>query len=270
MKLACVQSDVALNDPLENSRVACAELERLASQGVNLAVFPEAFLTGYAVEQESEARAIAIPKTHEALHRIQAICADRSVYACVGFAEENDDKLYNTTALFGPNGVVGYYRKSHLPFLGFDRFAVAGTDLPVFDTELGRIGIVICFDLRIPETVRVLAVKGAEVVLLPTNWPTGAEMTAEHFAITRAAENRVILATCNRVGSEGGFQFIGQSKIIDVDGKVCVAAGSGAAPIIADVDPKSSRVKRRVVIPGVYETDTFATRQPDLYRVLSD
>ena len=79
--------------------------------------------------------------------------------------------------LVGPEGLVGSYRKSHLPFLGVDRFVAPGDELPVFDTPIGRIGLEICYDLRFPEVTPTLALAGAEIVCLPTNWPMAAAAT---------------------------------------------------------------------------------------------
>jgi 5-aminopentanamidase len=101
--------------------------------------------------------------------------------------------------------------------------------------------------------------------VLPTNWPEGAEVSAEHISIARAAENRVFLATCDRVGSENGFNFIGRSKIIHPSGRVLAAAGVDEETLIADVDLSEARQKRTVGIPGKYETEAFQSRRPDLY-----
>ena len=148
--------------------------------------------------------------------------------------------------------------------MGADRFCSAGDALQPIDTPWGRLGILVCFDLRFPEPARSLALRGAELILVPTNWPQGAEVSADHIAVARAAENRVFVATCNRVGEERGFRFIGRSKIVGIDGKVLAAAESGETVLIADLDLALARQKRRVVIPGEYETDAFA-RRPELY-----
>jgi predicted amidohydrolase len=186
--------------------------------------------------------------------------------AVVGFAETADGYLYNTAALVEPHRPMRTYRKTHLPHLGYDRFVRHGTSLPIFDTRLGKIGILICYDLRPPEATRILALKGAELIVLPTNWPEGAEVSAEHIAIARAAENRVFVATCNRVGEENGFRFIGLSKIIDPDGRVLAAGMQAETVLMANVDLSLARQKRRVVRPGEYETDVFACRNVRLYR----
>jgi predicted amidohydrolase len=149
--------------------------------------------------------------------------------------------------------------------LGLDRFVKAGAEIPLFETRLGRIGILICYDLRPPEATRVLALAGADVLVLPTNWPEGAETSAEHVSISRAAENRIFVATCNRVGEENGFRFIGRSKIIHPTGRVLAAADGVEETLVADLDLREARQKRTVNIPGKYEIDVMGSRRPELY-----
>lgn len=263
MRIACVQSDVVFGDPEANLRHAIATLERLSSDSVDLAIFPEAFLTGYCVESRAEADRIAIERGVVA--PLQESADRLSITAIVGFAERSGDALFNTAAMVQPGIEPVFYRKTHLPELGLDKFVVGGDDLPVFETRFGRIGILICFDLRIPEAARVLSLKGAQLIALPTNWPEGAETSAEHVVIARAAENRVFLAACNRVGTENGFRFIGRSKIVAPSGSVVAGAGSASETLVADIDLAEAKIKRNVMIPGRYETAVFDSRRPELY-----
>ncbi|HVL38390.1 MAG TPA: carbon-nitrogen hydrolase family protein [Fimbriimonadaceae bacterium] len=265
MRLACVQCDVVFGDPLANARHAANELRRLAGEGVQLAVFPEAFLTGYCVDCLEDARSIAIPLDHEAIFHLIEVCNETGLHAIFGFAEETEGRIYNSAALIMPGYHPRVYRKTHLPEMGLDKHVSPGSNLPVFDTRLGKIAILICFDLRPPEAARVLTLRGAQLIVLVTNWPVGAETSADHIAIARAAENRVFLAACNRVGEEQGFRFIGRSKIIDPTGKVIEAAQDEARTIVADIDLDEALVKRSVMIPGKYEIAVLGCRRPELY-----
>lgn len=279
MRIACVQADVVFNDPSANSRILIEKLSALKADGVEFAVFPEAFLTGYCVDGEAAAREIAIEAVANAQHEIvkmdpslaaiQDAC-DRLEMGCVvGFAGFDGEGLYNGTALFEPGKLPRRYLKTHLPYLGYDRYVRSGDDIPVFETRWGRIGILICFDLRPPEGARVLGLKGADLIVLPTNWPIGAEVSAEYMAISRAAENRVFLATCDRVGTENGVKFIGLSKIIDIRGKVLAAAGDTEATLVADIDLPQAREKKIVNIPGEYEMEVLNSRRPELYDAIA-
>jgi predicted amidohydrolase len=162
--------------------------------------------------------------------------------------------------------VALHYRKLHLPFLGCDRFAAPG-DLPlaVADTPLGRIGLSICYDGSFPESARVLKLRGAQLIVLPTNWPEAATISRAYQSIVRAFENHVHYAACNRVGSEGGFRFPGDSKIVDCTGRVVAQSGDGEALLLAELDLPAADVNRIVNVPGKYELDRIAHRRPEHY-----
>jgi predicted amidohydrolase len=265
MHLACVQTDVVFGDPLANAKNAIEHLEKLHKEGADLVVFPEAYLTGYCVDCKADAHGIAIPRDHEAIAQIAEAANRLNLLTVFGFAEESDGKVFNTAAITEPGKQTRFYRKTHLPILGLDRYVEAGSEIPVFETKLGRIGVLICYDLRPPEAMRVLALAGAELVVLPTNWPEGAEVSAQHIAIARAAENGVFVATCDRTGHEHGFNFIGLSKIISPKGKVLASAGREDAVLEAEIDLAEARNKHNVNIPGQYETELFKSRRPELY-----
>ncbi|MCU0316673.1 MAG: carbon-nitrogen hydrolase family protein [Fimbriimonadaceae bacterium] len=280
MKVACAQRDVAFGDPGSNTQVALADLRLAKEQGVDLVVFPECFLTGYCASSVEEAEAISIPchcdrdfdvtLADVSLLSLQAACIDLGLHCVVGFAGRDDFGLYNGAVLMEPSGRMRRYLKAHLPWLGLDRFVTPGDALPVFQTELGAIGILVCFDLRPPEAARTLALSGAELIVLPTNWPVGAEVSAGFVAPTRAAENKVFLASCNRVGEEKGFRFIGQSGIYGVGGKALAKAEGESALITAELDLSQARNKHTVNIPGEYELEIFRSRRPDLYLPLTE
>lgn len=275
MRTACVQTDVVFADPTANAARAAAALRDLKPQGVDLAVFPEAFLTGYCYETQDIALSKAVPIEYDSQFRVRNItgvvrtimdaCAETGIHAVVGTLATDGAVLQNAALLFCPDGTVYKYFKSHLPFLGADRFVVPGWDLPVFETDLGRIGMLVCYDIRVPEAARVLALAGADMIVLPTNWPEGAELSPAHVAPTRALENRVFVATCNRVGVEGGVRFIGQSGIYDEVGRELAKAGDGEQVIVADVDLARAREKRTVIREGEYELDVMGSRRPGLY-----
>jgi len=265
MRLACVQSNVVFNDPAANVDHAIDHLERLKADGVDLAVFPEAYVTGYCVDSLEDAKKIAISKDHPDLQRLSAAVARLQIGCVVGFAEDRGGELYNSAVLLEPGQTPRYYSKTHLPELGYDNFVRLGEAIPIYETKWGRIGLLICFDLRHPEPMRILALGGADLVVLPTNWPEGAQIASGPMTITRAAENGVFLATCDRVGSENGFTFIGLSKIVSPKGKVLAEAGPDDEVIVADVDLEQARVKRNVIIPGKYELTVLDSRRPELY-----
>src|SRR5579864_5150531 len=168
-------------------------MEEAAVADARLLVLPECAIPGYMFGSREEgleyAEEIPGPST-EALERE---CARLDLYAVCGLLERDGDSLRNAAVLVGPDGLIGTYRKTHLPFLGVDRFVTPGDALPVYETPLGRIGIEICYDLRFPEVTRTLALKGADMVAHPTNFPMAAKVQTELITVARAAENRIYL-----------------------------------------------------------------------------
>ena len=252
----------------ERNLEKCLDNIRIASKaGAKLVVFPECALTGYCFASRDEALTMAETVPGWSTRTASALCRELEIYVVIGLLEKARDKLYNTAAFLGPEGLIGKYRKTHLPYLGADRFTDHGNKpYQTYTTPVGNIGLNICFDLRFPEPSRVMALKGAEVIVLPTNWPEGAENSPEHYVNTRASENRVNYVAVNRVGSERGFRFIGCSKIVDLDGKTLAEASDNKEEIIyADIDLQATRNKRVVIRAGEYELPLWDERRPELY-----
>ncbi|WP_169980866.1 carbon-nitrogen hydrolase family protein [Tautonia rosea] len=267
VRVAAVQMDVKLGDREGNLRAILDRIDTAAGAGARLVVFPECALSGYVFESRDEAMSAAEEIPGPSLGAIGARCAERDVFAVVGLLERDGERLFNACAMVGPKGVIASYRKNHLPFLGVDRFVDPG-DRPFEVVEAAglRLGMHICYDGSFPESGRVMTLLGAEVLLWPTNWPTRAEPTAEHFPIVRAMENAVYVMAVNRVGSERGFPFIGHSSIVDPNGQV-LARGDGECEqiLMAEIDPELARRKKIIRVPGLHEIDRIADRRPEYY-----
>lgn len=268
MRAAAVQFRPDFANADSNAQRITRDLRHLADEGVELAVYPEAALTGYCFDTREEAESAAlILEDSEQIHEIGNACKENRIHCIFGFAEKNGRNLYNTAAFFGPTGLLGVYRKTHIPCLGLDRFVTEGDSLTVFDSPIGRIGILICFDIRFPEPARTMALSGADIICLPTNWPTSAEPSSDILCPARAIENHVFIVASNRVGVEKDFRFIGRSKIVAPGGDVLQALDNEEeGTIIADIEVAEARNKRLVRIPGKYEMDLFAARRPELYK----
>jgi predicted amidohydrolase len=186
--------------------------------------------------------------------------------------EQEQDRLFNAAVLVGPQGVLGHYRKIHLPYLGLDQFTTPGDRLFRVDHVANvRIGMSICYDGSFPESTRSLALLGADLIVLPTNWPPGAETTAQYVTNARAVENNVYFMAVNRVGVERGFRFIGHSKIADPHGNTLAEApGTDEEILYAEVDPHLARRKHLVRVPGKHEIDRMADRRPEMYGLLTE
>lgn len=261
MRVACFQMPVVYGDPVANIDAAMAQLE--SQPGLDLAVFPEAFLTGYAAADLAEAQRIAI-EDPGILAPFAYFARETGTTVIIGALARDGETVRNRAYIIGPDG-ISHYDKTHLPHLGADRFVTAGDTIEPIQIGAASVGVLICYDLRPPEATRSLALQGIDILALPTNWPEGAETSANFVAITRAAENKIFVLTCNRVGTENGFRFIGKSRIIDPTGRVLAEAGDDAAVIVSDIDPTLARAKRTVNIPGEYELDIMGCRRPELY-----
>ena len=237
--MAAVQMDPKLGRLDENLACIVERLGEAAGAGAHLVVFPECALSGYGFSSREEGLAHSVPIDGPAVRKVIAMCERSRCYAIFGLLERDGTRLFNACVLTGPNGVIGTYRKVHLPYLGIDMFVDPG-DRPfaVHDAGGVRVGMHICYDGSFPESARVLSLLGADLLVLPTNWPTHSECAAEHMIPTRAMENTVYAMAVNRVGEESGFRFIGSSSIVNPNGRVLArAAGDSEEILTAEVDP---------------------------------
>jgi 5-aminopentanamidase len=268
MLVAAAQIEPKLAEPERNLEACLARLEEAAAAGAELLVLPECAIPGYMFESAEEALPFAEEVPGPSSEVLERESRRLGMHVVCGLLERDGDALRNAAVLVGPDGLIGTYRKTHLPFLGVDRFVVPGDELSVYDTPLGRIGVEICYDLRFPEVTRTLALKGADIVAHPTNFPMAAKIQTELITVARAAENRIYLLTANRVGKERSGEFCGWSQIVDPYGKRLAEAGeTEEALLVADVDVEKARDKD-YVIPGEYELYLFGHRRPELYGAL--
>jgi predicted amidohydrolase len=235
--------------------------------GAQLVVFPECALSGYCFDSLQEAAKFAELIPGPSTQRMVDVCRRCDAFVVFGMVESDGDRIFNACVLVGPKGMIGSYRKIHLPFLGLDRFTTPG-DRPftVFDAGPARIGMHICYDGAFPESTRVMALQGADLVVLPTNWPPGAQCTAAYVSNTRALENHIYFMAVNRVGVERGFRFIGGSKICEPTGTtVAEAPLQDTTVLYADLDLEKPRNKHLVRVPNKHEIWRFADRRPEMY-----
>jgi predicted amidohydrolase len=267
IRVAAVQMEPQLAQVEANRGAILARLREATANGARLVVFPECALTGYGFQSRAEALDYAEPVPGTSLLPITLECARLKASAIVGLLERDGERLFNACALVGSGGLLGCYRKVHLPHLGVDRFTDPGDrGFAVHEAGGLRLGMHICYDGGFPEVGRVLTLMGADVLVLPTNWPTHAECAAEHMIICRAMENVVYAMAVNRVGEERGFRFIGRSSIVDPNGRVLASASADREEIIyAEIDPARARTKRQVRVAGLHEIDRIADRRPSFY-----
>lgn len=277
MLLSCVQSDVTFANVAANLQRVLNWIQIAADRGADLAVLPECMLSGYAYDSREEAMPHALSLDDRVFAEIAEAAGAANLHLTLGFLEQAGDQLFNALALVGASGVIGHYRKVHLPHLGIDRFVDRG-DLPYkvhkvktkADGEV-KIGLAICYDCSFPEPMRLLALDGADVIALGTNWPNGASRTAEIVPPARSMENHLFFVAANRVGEENGFGFCGHSSICGPDGVVLASTdGDQETILFAEVDPAAARNKQIVRIPGKHIIHRFNDRRPEFYKGLDD
>jgi predicted amidohydrolase len=265
--IAIAQIDIAFADRGRNLARMIQVLEGTAAKAAKLTVFPEAALAGYCFDSLEQARPHAEPIPGPSTERMTQVCRKLGVFVVYGLLEADGNRVFNACALVGPDGVVGSYRKIHLPFLGVDRFTTPG-DRPfaVHEAAGMKIGMHICYDGGFPESARVMMLLGADLVVLPTNWPPGSECMAGFAVNTRAMENNIYYAACDRVGDERGFHFIGQSKICDPSGRALAEALHDREEILyTQIDVEKARRKKIIRVPHLHEIDRLHDRRPEMY-----
>jgi len=200
-------------------------MEKAAADGAGLMVLPELCNTGYVFQSRTEARSLAEPIPDGP--SVKAWCeaaAKLDMHLVAGITERDGEKLFNSAVIIGPSGVVGRYRKMHLWSDEALYFSPGDLGFPVFDTPIGRIGCHICYDCWFPESFRLAALQGAEIVCVPTNWvpipgqDPKREAMANILVMAAAHSNSVFVAAADRIGIERGQPFIGQSLIASYTG----------------------------------------------------
>ncbi|PHQ35683.1 carbon-nitrogen hydrolase family protein [Rhodopirellula bahusiensis] len=274
MLIACVQTGVHFAAVDQNVDDACAKIDRLGKQGVELAVFPECALTGYGYESREEALDAAPTIDDPAIQRLIEACRANNLTITIGTLIRKDrDELHNAALMMDGSGLLGRYNKVHLPHLGVDRFVDRGQACDqILTTQSGcKVGLGICYDSSFPEPMRALGLAGADVIALGTNWPVAASRTAEIVPPARSMENHLFFIAANRIGEERGFEYCGLSSICGPDGvELARAEGAEETELFVDVDLEQARNKRIERTPGKHVIDRFADRRPEMYSRLGD
>lgn len=262
-RIDCRQLAPRIADLAANRELTVGAIHAAVAGGADVVVLPELATSGYVFASRDEARSVAVSPEHELFGEWAGAAGDALVVG--GFCEAGDDGLlYNSAAVVGASGVLAVYRKLHL----WDReklvFEPGSAVPPVLDTRMGRIGVLICYDLEFPELTRTLALAGADLIVVPTNWPAvetpPGERPPEVIAAQAAARaNRVFIACCDRTGAERGQQWTAGTHVIDEWGWVLSAADEEGAAT-ADVDLGRARDKRFTPL-----ADALTDRRPDLY-----
>lgn len=233
---AALQRDVLYRDEEANLRRALSAIDQACERNAKLLCLPEMFTTPFDYPYIKET---AKPIPNKITDSFSEKASSRGVYILSGSVPELcGGNIYNTALLFGPTGeIIAKYRKAHLfSLMEEDVHLSPGTDLGIVDTELGRIGIIICYDVRFPELSRRLALDGAQLILMPAQFPYP---RLDHWLVltkARAVENQVFFAAVNRSGTQGTVKFFGHSVVYNPWGEPLAQAGEGEETIYTEID----------------------------------
>jgi predicted amidohydrolase len=235
-------------------------------------VFPECALGGYIREPNADENAPQLPHPLDPegpeIARLARAAGDMVV--CIGYTEGGAKALYSSAVCVSGDGILGHHRKVHLP--PAERFAyTAGDSFAAFDTPVGRVGMLLCYDKLFAGSSHVLAADGAEIIACLASWPVDRRRPAEdmaadrqvrHFDVidqARAIEHQVVWVSSNAVGEWGPVRFPGGSKIVDPDGVVLASTGAREESVMASVDTREAIESVRIDI------DHRADRRPHAY-----
>lgn len=270
-----VQFEPAWLEPDLNARRMADFVEQAAREhGAQLVVFPELSNLGYVTGRDKvfSQRYMAMAETLDGntLRVLGAACKRHGVYAIVGMALRHPDTagmIYNAAVLIAPSGTVqDVYLKTHIA-AEEKHYFIPGDRLPVFDTALGKIGVMICYDALFPEVARSMTLRGAEILVAIFNSPMMDIYLHEryaHLASVRAWENKNFVICCNRVGEQAGWKWLGHSAIAGAAGKVLAYSDSDEEEVITAEFHGPQILEERAYLT------TFRDRRPDLYGNLAE
>jgi len=224
VNVALSQISPKIGDKKHNLNKIREQVKRAKENGANLIIFSELALTGYTLRDLVYELAEPIPGPSTNL--LTEVAKKEKIHIVFGMVEQSEKAsavLYNTAVLLSPEGFVGKYQKMYLPTHSVfeeKRYFRLGYKSPLFETDIGKLGLIICYDVFFPETVRLLRLKGAQLIICISASPAVRRKFFEILTVARAIENTVFLAYVNLVGIEDGLQFWGGSRLIAPNGSI--------------------------------------------------
>lgn len=267
VRVQCRQLAPRIGDAAGNARLILDAVAAAVAEGADVIVLPELATSGYVFETLREVEELAITRDDVLFESVGELLPPSTIVV-LGFCEKADGKLYNSVAVVDANGCRAVYRKTHL----WDReklfFTPGDEAAPVVETAHGRLGILVCYDLEMPEMPRSLGLRGADLLIAPVNWPVVSHPVGEKapeliLAQAAARVNGVFVACCDRAGTERGQEWTEGTAVIDQYGWI-VARPEGHVAT-ADIFPGLAREKAISA-----RNDLLADRRPELYSDLGE
>ena len=265
MKISLLQLSLT-PDMLENKKSVLAFMERAASQGAGLVCTAELCLSPFFPQfPGQDASRYAVRIDDQIVAEFREACQRLELVASPNFFLQDGEDHYDASLLINAKGELEGISKMvhicHSPgFYEQDYYTPSDTGFRVYDTDIGRIGIVICFDRHFPESIRTCVLKGAQLILIPTANASGEPRELFEWEMRVAAmQNGVYIACCNRVGAEGEMEFFGESFVVDPDGNIVAKAGEADEILSVDIDLDLVDVARE-------NRPFLALRRPEAYQ----
>lgn len=239
MKTRVIQADPEYGDPATNASRLEREATRARSDGVELLVFPELYLTGYHLDTDDAASIVG--RAEAMLPSVERASDDLTLVVGTALDNGSDPNPENVAIVYDHGERIGVYRKTHL----YDEekaVFTSGNEYPTFETSAGTIGVQICYDLEFPEVARQLTLNGAEIIVTISANMHPFETYQRAYRRARALENARPHVLCNRAGAERGLDFIGQSAIVDARGTLLASTESEAEIELTASVPDERRV----------------------------
>lgn len=259
LKIALLQIEVTLGSPGANRRRAGAAIQQAASRGAGAVILPEMWNTGFFPENVRE---VADQRGEPGRSLLSGWARQHGVYIFGGsLAEVWEGRVYNTACVYGPDGeLMQSYRKAHLFTLAREHlYFHPGGEILVGDLADLRFGLALCYDLRFPEYIRTLALHGAQLLVIPAQWPAARREHWRTLLRARAIENQCFVMGVNASGRTGAGQpWAGHSAALDPWGEYLAEAGEGEEMLLADVEARVVREIRSSI-------NVFRDRRPELY-----
>lgn len=234
LTIALAQLKGTLFDKRSNLGRVLTTIDSCRDKNVDYILFPELFLTGFFIQDRLTE--LSEPLEGESMNIIQEKARETGVGVIIGFPEIWKNRYYNSTAMIGKDGQIqGVYRKVHL-FDTEQEYFTPGQDLPIFETEAGRVALMMTFDQEFPEISRIYALKGAKLIMVLNAHHVPFQPHQELFLRARALENQIYIAAANKVGLENGALFFGKSAIISPEGHVLAEGGNNEELIVYTLD----------------------------------
>jgi len=267
--VALAQISSRVGDKEHNIKEMEKKIKQAKRKDANLVIFPELALTGYVCRDLVYELAELVPKG-PSIRQITDIAKRENVHAIFGMIEQSakaGSVLHNTAVLIGPKGFIGKYQKMHLPTHSIfeeKRYFRQGYQTPVYETTIGKLGMIICYDIYFPEITRLMRLKGSQLIVCISASPSTRREFFEVLTAARAIESTVFLAFTNLVGIEDGLQFWGGSRLIAPSGSIIAKAKYDEDDLVVAKINYSDMKRVEAFVP------TLRDLRPELFNALKE